>query len=633
MGIGTELWVIETSESETPYDESYEAPQLKAVLPESQEEIPLPLKHTDVKAQIDAYIATAVVTQEYHNPYEEKIEAVYVFPLPQNAAVTDFLMIIGDREIRGMIREREQAERIYEEAKSRGYRAAILTQERPNIFTQKVANIEPGHDINIQTTFFNPLKFEDGEYEFVFPTVVGPRFNPPGFTEGVGAVARGKEGSSGQETEVSYLKPGEFTNHDISIEVDIDAGVEIEEIYCKTHAISVKKHGRAQATVSLSPNDGIPNKDFVLRYRVAGDLTKTAMLTHRTDDGNYFSLVLQPPIDEKYLPRMPREMVFVLDCSGSMSGEPIAKAKSALRRCLQRLDENDTFQIIRFSDNASSFGPDPVPATPENIKKALLFVYNLRGGGGTMMIEGIKAALNFPHDENRLRIVSFMTDGYIGNEAQILGSVHDHVGASRIFSFGVGTSVNRYLLERMAQLGRGAVAYVNLDDNSDEIVDQFYRRATYPALTDVSIDWGGIEVTDVYPRVLPDLFVGRPIVISGRFQGRGKTSITIHGRSGSERRELSIPVDIDSEIAHHKGIRSIWARWKLAELSNQETYSPSEETKAEMTEISIDYGLICKYTAFLAVDSFEKTADGESMKVNVPVYVPEGVKYETTVQP
>ena len=250
-----------------------------------------------------------------------------------------------------------------------------------------------------------------------------------------------------------------------------------------------------------------------------------------------------------------------------------------------------------------------------------------------MMIEGIKAALNFPHDENRLRIVSFMTDGYIGNEAQILGSVHDHVGASRIFSFGVGTSVNRYLLERMAQLGRGAVAYVNLDDNSDEIVDQFYRRATYPALTDVSIDWGGIEVTDVYPRVLPDLFVGRPIVISGRFQGRGKTSITIHGRSGSERRELSIPVDIDSEIAHHKGIRSIWARWKLAELSNQETYSPSEETKAEMTEISIDYGLICKYTAFLAVDSFEKTADGESMKVNVPVYVPEGVKYETTVQP
>ncbi len=629
-GLDTEIWIIERSDGSVE-ESDYEAPLLKAKLPEQEKEIPLPLKHTDVKARIDVFIATVEVTQQYHNPYDTKIEAVYVFPLPQSSAVTDFLMIIGDRRIRGLIREREEAKRIYQEAKARGHKAALLTQERPNIFTQRVANIEPGKDIEVQTTFFNPLKYVDGEYEFIFPTVVGPRFNPPGWQDGIAAVTRRKDGKSGQPVEVEYLKPGEPSGHDIAIEVDIDAGVAIEEIYSKSHKIEIEKRGKSRAIVGLSPTDRLPDKDFVLRYRTAGNKTKTAMMVHRAEDGNYFALVLQPPADLKDLPRMPREMVFVVDCSGSMTGEPISKAKAAMRQCLRNLDEHDTFQIIRFSNSASRFGPTPVAATPENVQRAFQFINGLRADGGTMMIRGVRAALDFPHDENRLRIVSFMTDGYIGNESEILAAVQEKVKSARIFSFGVGTSVNRYLLEHMAKLGRGAVAYVGLHDNTGDKVDQFYERATRPAMADIEIDWGNMEVTDVYPKKIPDLLVGRPIVITGRFKGKGSTKVKLFGRTGGESRTVSLRVNMSNTETEHQGIRSVWARWKIADLSEQETYASSDALKAEIIKTSIDYGLICRYTAFLAVDGLEKTAGDHGITVNVPVYVPEGVRYETSV--
>ena len=625
----TELWIIERSDGSEITSE-YAAPQLKAVLPGKTEEIPLPLRHTDVHGRVDAFIATVDVRQGYHNPYQEKIEAVYVFPLPSTAAVTDFLMIIGDRKIRGMIREREEAQRIYEEAKAQGYRAALLSQERPNVFTQRVANIEPGNDIDVQTTFFMPLEYDDGAYEFVFPTVVGPRFNPPGYDKGIGAVVRGSKGISGQPVEVEYLKPGEMSGHDVSIQVDIDAGVTLEEVKSPTHAIVVERPAKSRAVVRLNPNDRIPDKDFVLRYRTAGGATKTALMVDRGDKGDYFALFLQPPASLADLPRMPREMVFVLDCSGSMNGAPLAKAKEAMRRCLKNLDPNDTFQIIRFSSNASQLGPAPIPATPENVMRGLRHVDELRSEGGTMMIEGIKTALDFPHDPGRFRIVSFMTDGYIGNEAEIFAAVHEKVKDARIFSFGVGSSVNRYLLEGLARLGCGAVAYIGLNEAAGDKVDLFYERMSRPALTDVEIDWGGLEVSDVYPSKIPDLFVGRPVILTGRFKRVGKDPILMYGRMGSTMSRYAIPLPSDEALTEHAGIRSVWARWKLADLSDKEVSWPSDELKSEITQVSLQHRLLCQYTSFVAVDGTEQT-EGEAVTVKVPSYVPEGVKYETTV--
>ncbi|MHC4133118.1 MAG: VIT domain-containing protein [Planctomycetota bacterium] len=272
-----ELWVIARPETTVAADE--DAPScggLMAKLPGEDEEIPLPLKHTDVRVQISGYIATVEVTQQFHNPYSEKIEAVYVFPLPQNAAVNEFIMVIGERRIRGIIREREEAERIYEQARSQGHVASLLTQERPNIFTQKVANIEPENEININIKYFNTLTYVDGWYEFVFPMVVGPRFNPPGYSDGVGAVGHGKYNTSGQKTEIQYLKPGERSGHDISLSLDIHAGTIIEEVICTSHVITENHYSSENLTVRLNPLDSIPNKDFVLRYKVAGDTIKSA---------------------------------------------------------------------------------------------------------------------------------------------------------------------------------------------------------------------------------------------------------------------------------------------------------------------------------------------------------------------
>ncbi len=629
-----EVWVIVRPPASDYYgDDQPRSGSMLACFPHEDIRKPLPLKHTDVKAHVAGYIATVDVTQQFHNPYYEKIEAVYVFPLPQDAAVNEFIMTVGSRTIRGIIRERQQAEQIYEQAKSQGYTASLLTQERPNIFTQKVANIEPGKAIDISIKYCNTLTYVDGWYEFVFPMVVGPRFNPPYMQDGVGAVAVSIRGSSGQKTEIQYLKPHERSGHDISLSLDINAGVRIEKIECPSHSVLKTKHYPEVAAVTLNACDSIPNKDFVLRYKVAGKMMKQSFITHSGKHGDFFTLMLYPPEDVHALPRVPVEMIFVLDCSGSMSGEPIKKAKGAIKRTIKKLRPDDTFQVIRFSSNASQLGAYPVPATPRNIRRGIKYVNSLKSGGGTMMIEGIKAALNFPHDPHRLRLVSFMTDGYIGNEAEILAAVHDHLGSSRIFSFGIGNSVNRYLLDRMAKVGRGAVAYVGLHDNSAEIVDRFYDRISHPALMDVSIDWGGLQVSDVYPSSIPDVFTGRPIILTGRYHGHLPTSIRVTGKVGDVYRQITIPVLTDEMYLGHEGIGFVWARKKIEELNSRmivEGYLSGRQHK--ITDVALRHGIMSPYTAFVAVDSLTKTQSDYGVTVAVPVPVPDGVRYDTTVE-
>ena len=631
IGMNEEVWVIEKADvrarkKKTDPTQGELRTKVEGV------DLSLPLKHTHVAARVSAFISSVDVTQQYHNPYDTKIEAVYVFPLPESSAVTEFVMTVGDRRIRGLIREKEEARKAYRAAKAQGYRAALLTQERPNIFTQKVANIEPGKRIDINISYFSPLKYHDGEYEFVFPMVVGPRYNPPGEIDGIGAVARGSRGASGQPTEVTYLAPDERSGHDIALALEIDAGVKIEKVHSRSHPVTVRRVSDSKVRVNLKRKGIIPNKDFVLRYEVAGKNLKSAIMVNRGKGGNTFALVLQPPGRPADVPRMPREMVFVLDCSGSMSGPPIAKAKQAVSRCLENLDKSDTFRVMRFSESASSLAKAPMPATPENIRKAQDYVRALRGQGGTQMLEGIKAALDFPHDPHRLRVVSFMTDGYIGNEAEILAAIKPRLGTARIFSFGVGNSVNRYLIERMASFGKGAVAYVGLDESGGKKADQFYERIAHPALTNVRIDWGDMKVSEVYPRTIPDVFVGRPVLVTGRFEGGGRKSVRVTGRAGGRRRSHSIDVDLDDAGIGHAGITSLWARWKIKDFSNREIAGPCDELKAEILRTSKEHSLLCRYTAFLAVDSSEITKGEHGITVDVPVPVPDGVRYETTVR-
>jgi Ca-activated chloride channel family protein len=315
-----------------------------------------------------------------------------------------------------------------------------------------------------------------------------------------------------------------------------------------------------------------------------------------------------------------------------MSGAPIALAKDAAERALRRLGPDDTFQVIQFSSNASALGAAPVAATPANIEKGVRYLRSLDGEGGTMMIEGIKAALDFPHDSRRLRVVSFMTDGYIGNEAEILAEMQRRLGAARVFSFGVGSAPNRYLLEHMAQLGNGAVAYVGLDEGAARAVDAFYERVSHPAMTDLFVDWGGADVSDVYPRRLPDLFVGRPVVLTGRYRGAAPSAVVVRGRVAGEERAMQVAGGGAGAENRHTAIAKVWARTKIDDLSHQSGADGATQ-RVVITTLALENGLMSDYTAFVAVDSSSDTGTTPPSQINIPVPVPEGVSHETTVTP
>lgn len=614
--------------------------------------IPLPLKHTDVNASVAGYIASVHVTQQFHNPFAEKIEAVYQFPLPQDAAVSAFVMTVGPpddpRRIRGIVREKEEAEQLYAAARAQGFNASLLTQVRPNIFEQKVANIEPGQQIDIDITYFNTLSYADGWYTFVFPMVVGPRFNPPYSDDPVRAVPRGakptrdERGLQASGTDIAYLRPDERSGHDIALSLHIDAGVSIEEARCLTHVVATESPEDHVLQIDLAAGDRIPNKDFVFAFKVAGDRMKSGLVTHVRPGGNpdgdgYFTFMLYPPAGLDALQRQPMEMVFVLDCSGSMRGEPMNQAKTAIRRALRHLGPDDTFQVIRFSNDASALGDRPLPATPRNIERGLRYVNELEGGGGTMMIEGIKAALDFPHDRSRFRVVTFLTDGYIGNETDILRAIHAKLGSARIFSFGVGSSVNRYLMERMAKAGRGAAAYLLPGDSANDVMDLYFARISRPAMTDVQIDFGNMRVQETYPSQTPDLLVGRPVIITGRYApGNGELgTIRITGRAGHQ--DLAITFDTADGAATHEALAQVWARRKIADLMDRMAHAENQHQSEQQAlrqavlDTALGYQLMSQYTAFLAVDASRITEGDHGTTVTQPLPMPEGVRYDTTV--
>jgi Ca-activated chloride channel family protein len=627
-----EVWVIARGHdaSTQPPEDSPGAGTLFTTMGEKQ--MPMPLKHTDVKAWINGYIGQVRVRQQFENPYSTKIEAVYVFPLPHDAAVNEFILTIGDRRIRGIIRERKEAERIYAEAKSQGYVASLLTEERPNVFTQSVANIEPGKAIDVEITYLHTLQYTDGWYEFIFPMVVGPRFNPAGTTNGIGAVLHGEAGASGQAVEVQYLAAGEKSGHNISLEVDLNGGVSVEQVECKTHKATQKRLSPEHLRITLDSSDDIPNRDFVLRYRVGGENIKSSLLAQRTGNTGYFNLMLLPPADLQSLQRQPIELVFVIDCSGSMDGAPITQAKAAVQRGLRLLQRGDSFQLISFSMKDSRLGPRPLEANSINIRRGLDYLKALDSEGGTMMIEGIKAALDFPQDANRLRFVCFLTDGYIGNEAEIIREIRQHLGRSRIFSFGIGSSVNRFLIEQMARTGRGAAAFLGGKDDAAEIMEDFFERISHPALTDLRVAWNGATVSEVFPRQLPDLFVGRPVILNGKFTGALPASVRLIGNAGGRDMVFDVPV-VEDSTATPQTLATIWARHKISELDELSFLEPDVAWNSQIRQVALDYGLMSYYTAFNAVDSSTVTAGSAATTVPVAVPVPERVNPAKTVKP
>lgn len=575
-----------------------------------------PLKQTDVKAEISGFLSRVKVTQEFENNFAEKIEAVYVFPLPNNAAVDDMTMRIGERTVRGRIMKREEAREVYEAARSNGQVASLLDQERTNIFTQSVANILPGEKVIIEISYVETLKYEDGSYEFVFPMVVGPRYNP---------------NSVADATKITPPIAETRAGHDISVEVNLDAGVLIEKVESKSHAVESLMLSGSNYSVKLKDEKTIPNKDFILRYDVTGKRIEDAVLTHRSGKGGYFTLILQPPDNPRVEDITPKEIVFVLDTSGSMSGFPIEKAKESMKMALAGLNPQDTFNLITFAGDTSILFEKPVPATAENMQKAQAFLESRQGGGGTEMMKAIKAALEPTDSQEHLRIVCFMTDGYVNNETEILSEIQKHPNA-RIFSFGVGSSVNRMLLDKMAEEGRGEVEYVALNGDGSAAAKRFHERVRSPLLTDISLDFGTLQVADVYPKRINDLFSAKPVIVHGRFTKAGSGVIKLKGKSFGRETVREIAVNFPENDPDHDVLATLWARTRIDDLTKQDYQNTKPEIKEQITNLGLEFRLLTQFTSFVAVEERVVTDGGQPRKIEVPVELPDGVNGEVVSQ-
>ncbi len=823
---------------------------------------PCPLKRTDVNVQVSGFFSRVTLTQSYHNPYEKKIEAVYTFPMSHRAAVDRMTMTIGDRVVVGEVKERQLARQIYEAARAQGYVASLLEQERPNIFTQSVANIEPQAEVVVEISYVEILQIKDGAYSFDFPMVVGPRYIPgapttspsivpaelvirhglillgpakltvgaAGEVDKLGTLQTGKlhallgaaqpikypsdawwgrgdqTGGAGQpglwyRFEAAYadgskefgelytdgtaqlngrwffidrktinemgtgfaqytnqvpdasritpepVKPPTRAGHDITITVTIDTGGPgLLDIKSDLHQIErtdevMRDDGLVRKiTLALAKKTAIPNRDFVLSWRQTAEAIQEATFIHTSEQhgdysGGFFTLILQPPDRVQDADVGPRELIFVMDTSGSMSGFPIEKSKEVMTRAIDAMRPADAFNIITFAGRTAILWGTPRPATAENRAEAKAFVESRQGGGGTEMMKAIEAALvqtvgegpqplspwdvanlsadgrtvtmllscgdidvanldaaadeapaatvRLPNDDSLvvpglephvhiraahmlvtgrwttqdgrrvlivdearhvdepaqakpMRIVLFLTDGKVGNDMGIINAVKENAHTTRVFSFGIGNSVNRYLLEGMAQAGRGEVEFVLLEADADDAVDRFTKRIETPVLTDIELQFSdGLQVTDLLPSpdAVPDLFDVKPLVILGRYTTPGKGTLTIRGRTGAGPYTRTIDLELPQTQAEHDVIATVWARAKIEAIMNQDLRAAQQnafpaDLQQQIIALGEQFQIMTQYTSFVAVEKSRMTIGGKPVLVAVPIEMPAGVSYE-----
>ncbi|MFN6526964.1 VIT domain-containing protein [Nostoc sp. ChiSLP03a] len=597
------------------------------------EQLVFPFKHTEVIAKIAGNLSRVDVIQSFENPFTQPLEAVYIFPLPDEAAVDDMEIKIGDRIIKGNIKKREEAQQIYEKAKQEGRTAGLLEQERDNIFTQSLANIKPGEQIDVTIRYTESLKFEAGNYEFVFPMVVGPRYIPGTPIDGSGDTDQVPDASRITPPVVPEgmrrRSPSQTSRHNINVTVEIDAGLPISEVRSPSHQLKIEHSGQI-VRIQLAGEDTIPNKDLILRYQVSGQETQSTVLTQADDRGGHFAIYLIPALEYSTDEIVPKDVVFLVDTSGSQSGDPLQKCQELMRRFINGLNPNDTFTIIDFSNRVRQLSPTPLSNTPENRAKAIAYINNLQADGSTEMLSGIHTAINFPTPAGRLRSVVLLTDGYIGNENEILAEVQQHLQpANRLYSFGVGSSVNRFLLNRIAEIGRGISQIIRHDEPTEEVAEKFYKQINNPVLTNIQIFWqGDTESPVIYPKVAPDLFCEQPLVLFGRKQDRVTGNLQISGiAAGGKHYEKTF--NLIFEETGNLAVAQLWGRARIKDLMNQMVSFETKASVEAVTETALTYQLLSQYTAFVAVSDDVRVEPGsEYLSMQVPVEMPEAVSYE-----
>jgi Ca-activated chloride channel family protein len=586
------------------------------VLTEGGETEQLPLKSTEVDVNIAGVIADVTVKQVYSNTGKNPLEAIYTFPASTRAAVYHMVMKIDDREIIAIIEEKQTARKMYEQAKDEGKTASLLEEQRPNVFQMNVANIMPGAKVEVILSYTELLIPTELVYEFVYPTVVGPRYVSNSEYE---------NGSAETWTSNPYLREGVQPTSSFDLTMKISTGISLKEIRCETHKNKIKYTDKSNATLHLEESNG-GNKDVVIQYKLAGNQIESGVLVYEDENGEkYFLSMMQPPerIRPESIPL--REYIFIVDVSGSMSGFPLEVSKSLMKELLSGLKTTDKFNIVLFAGGSKVYSEQSLNATPENIKQAIQYMDNLSGGGGTELLNALKTAMNLNTGNEFSRSFVILTDGYVSVEKETFDYIRNNLGNANFFSFGIGSSVNRYIIEGMAHVGMGE-PFIAL--NQAEAVKQAKKMLKYitsPVLTQIEYNISSIETYDVLPEKIPDLFASRPIVIIGKFKGGASGKLSIQGLSGDATFKNSILIKRNSENYNTKALKFLWAREQIRLLGDYNKLSANNEIREKIIDLSKKYNLLSEYTSFVAIDTEISNNSGSSTTVKQPLPLPNGV--------
>lgn len=579
----------------------------------------LPLKATSADVNIAGVIADVSVVQEYANEGKNPIEAIYVFPASTRAAVYSMKMTIGERTIIAKIAEREQARRDYETAKQQGKSASLLEQERPNVFQMNVANIMPGDHICVELRYTELLVPENGVYEFVYPTVVGPRYsNQPAVT------APPRE----QWVSNPYTHEGEKPMYDFKIKCTLNAGMPVSDVSCTSHKTDIKFEGPSNATITLKPEEKEGgNRDFILKYRLAGDKVQSGLLLYPGKDENFFLAIIQPPKQLKLSDIPPREYVFIVDVSGSMSGYPLDISKKLLRDLIGNLRPTDRFNVLLFAGASNLLSETSLPVNSANIDKAISFIDREQGGGGTELLPALKRALSLKGTEGFARSFVIATDGYVDVEKGAFDLIRKNMDKANFFAFGIGSSVNRLIIEGMAHVGMGMPFVITKPDEAEANAARFRKYIQNPVLTHISVSYQNFDAYDVEPLSVPDVFSERPVIIFGKYHGVPSGSITVKGTKGEGKFENSLLASTAKASQSNEALRYLWARERIRTLSDYASVGngDDDEYKPAIVELGLKYNLLTSYTSFIAIDNDIRNKGGNSTAVNQPLPLPEGV--------
>ena len=577
----------------------------------------LPLKSATARVVIDGTIAHVKLTQKYANTGKSPIDAVYVFPASTRAAVHGMTLKTGDRVIAARVMESVKAKTEYATAKAEKKTAALLEEHRPNVFQMSVANLLPGDDIDVEIEWSETIPALESTYEFVFPTVVGPRY-----TGGSSA------GNGETWTANPHLKPGTLNPATFALDVSLSTTLNLAEVTCPSHpvAIEYKAKDRAEVKINTKAGEELANRDFTLRWKLGNDQVDAGLLLHRGEATNHFLLQIAPPprVTVDQIP--PRDYVLVLDVSGSMKGFPLNTAKDLLRDLVKGLRTEDTFNVVTFASGSGVLSETPLLANPENVMLANQFIDGQHAGGGTELEAALKVSFALPGGENRSRSILLITDGFISADREVGNLVRSQIGNANLFAFGIGSSVNRNLMESVARAGGGEPMIVTSGSEVALAVKRFREMVSNPVLAKVRIEAEGVTLSNIEPDPHPDVFASRPQIVTGTWTGEAKGRIIVRGIGGNGApfvKTIDLAESAATKGLNHPALPVLWARERVRRLGEQE--SRDTEAVREITSLGLSYSLLTPYTSFLAVDETPKVFEGLAKTVKQALPLPQGV--------